>query len=326
LSAKSKTKIRNQASNLIFTEADWDFQSVPEAETVACCYWEYARESVSIRDAVMTVKTALVNQGKPAPETPEREAFRVTATRAFGLLAQTGLPTLFWTGLPFPEMPWQRIDQTKRNEWANVRLEDPTHVRLSPFQVTGDPMIASMLRGEAMKAHERRLALYQQLSQIDTGMANLDEATELRKKLSEQEQHPVHVAVRGEGGTDSFIAQINWHEFSKKQIKESFGKWVDAYFCPVAKESQRGHKSVDWRAKLERLGLLRLRSQFTFEDAKPFLKQLYPMRKLNDSRPPSKFNEGGECNREAIKAVDDFRSLFHFLDSVEMPKSWPIRS
>jgi len=24
---------------------EWDFNDVPDAELVACCYWEYARES-----------------------------------------------------------------------------------------------------------------------------------------------------------------------------------------------------------------------------------------------------------------------------------------
>jgi hypothetical protein len=29
---------------------EWDFDEVPDNELVACCYWEYARESMFIRD------------------------------------------------------------------------------------------------------------------------------------------------------------------------------------------------------------------------------------------------------------------------------------
>jgi hypothetical protein len=32
------------------SEWDWDFDKVPDGELVACCYWEYARESAFIRD------------------------------------------------------------------------------------------------------------------------------------------------------------------------------------------------------------------------------------------------------------------------------------
>ncbi len=29
---------------------DWDFDGVADSELVACCYWEYARESLGIRE------------------------------------------------------------------------------------------------------------------------------------------------------------------------------------------------------------------------------------------------------------------------------------
>src|SRR6185503_10893292 len=33
-----------------FNAHDWNFDNVPDAELVACCYWEFARESAFIRD------------------------------------------------------------------------------------------------------------------------------------------------------------------------------------------------------------------------------------------------------------------------------------
>ena len=30
------------------TDFDWNFDGVPDDELVACCYWEYARESAFI--------------------------------------------------------------------------------------------------------------------------------------------------------------------------------------------------------------------------------------------------------------------------------------
>jgi hypothetical protein len=181
-------------------------------------------------------------------------------------------------------------------------------------------MVASMLHSEATKAHEARLALYLRLSQIDSGVANLKEATELGNKLDEQEKHSTPPVLRGEGGVDSFIAQINWHEFSKKEIKECFGKWVDTYSCPVAKPSERG-RPVDWRARLVRLGLLRLRHAQTVEQAIQIIAKTVPV----NQRLSEKFNTPGEFNREANNAVDGFRALFHFLDPAEMLRSWPMK-
>jgi hypothetical protein len=43
-----KAKTPSNASEL--NEFDWNFDAVPDAELVACCYWEYARESAFIRE------------------------------------------------------------------------------------------------------------------------------------------------------------------------------------------------------------------------------------------------------------------------------------
>jgi hypothetical protein len=299
-------------------EHDWNFNAdrLPDDELAVCCYWEYARESASIRGAVEIAKTACANQGIAKPQSAEREAFRSAANKASGLLHTTGFDISFWVGLPFPE-PWQLVDKTKREKWAHVRPEIPTPVKFPPFQVTGDLFIASILHSEATKAHEARQAIHLRLSQIDSGIANLKEPGELRKKLSE---HPTPLAVRGQGGVDSFIAQINWRELSKKEIKKCLSKWVDDYSCPIAKPSERG-RPVNWRARLESLGLVRLRHVQSVEETIQTIAQTLPSNKRN----ATKFTEPGELNREAQNAVADFRNLFPFLDSAEMPISWPLK-
>jgi hypothetical protein len=56
-----------------------------------------------------------------------------------------------------------------------------------------------------------------------------------------------------------------------------------------------------------------LRREYTFEEAKPFLKKLYPPIISAQGKPPRKFDDAGECNREAGRAGEDFRYLFPFL-------------
>ena len=306
---------------------NWDFYALDEGELEACCFWEYARESVCLIAAVRTAKAALARQGKGqpvtlvtdagrvshVPETIERQALR-EAERAFGLLHLTGWPLTFWTGLPFPETPWQGIDETKRRPWKN-RCPDKfaDAVKFPAFQVTGDLNIAHALDSAAQDAHNAQAEIYQRLSEIDRDASagisiNWDEAARLREKLSVSP-----TMIQGVGGVDSFIAQINWRMFSKAEIKACFNKWVDGYACPLAKPGERGKKDTAWRARIERLGLLRLRREHTFEEVKPFLKRLYPLIKSAQSQPPRKFDDKGECNREAVKSGEDFLFLFPFL-------------
>lgn len=301
------------------TKHDWNFSDVSKDQFVVSCYWEYARESVSIRNAVEIAKIFYANQVIARPESAEREAFRSAADKAFGLLHSTGFDNSFWVGLSFPK-PWQLVDKTKREKWACVRPEIPTPVKFPPFGVTNDLIIAGVLNSEARRIHEARQAIYLRLSQIDSGVANLKEAGELREKLSEQVKHPNPLIVRGQGGVDSFIGQINWREFSKKDIKKCLSKWVDDYSCPIAKPSERG-RPVNWRARLESLGLLRLRHVQSVEETIQTIAQTLPSNK----RKSTKFTEPGELNREAQNAVADFCNLFPFLDSAEMPISWPLK-
>ena len=294
-------------------EHEWNFDSVPDGELVACCYWEYARESGSICDAVETAKAACANQGIPQPESEEREAFHSAAEKAFGLLLSTGFDNSFWMGLPFPK-PWQAVDKTERKKWVSFRPKIPTPVKFPPFQVTGDLMLASMLQSEATKAYEARQALYLRLSQIDRGVANLKEAAELRNKLSEQAKLPTPVVVRGVGGVDSFIAQINWHEFYDKEIVASFKEWVQDNRPTtsdtnqlVGRRSDKGRKLNDWRVMLDRLSIMRLLRCST-------LKKMLP-EALSRYRSADWYRERKNANR-------DFHRLFPFLLSTDRPLAW----
>ena len=130
---------------------------------------------------------------------------------------------------------------------------------------------------------------------------------------------PIHaeLGVDSEIGVERLGVEIDWGSFQNDEIAETFKFWLKANRPPAFPGFvKRGKKRVEWWAKIERLGLLRLRSRYTFAEAKPFLAQLTVIAKNTDS---------GECNREAKIAVTDFHNLFPFLDLTEMPRSWPIR-
>jgi len=115
--------------------------------------------------------------------------------------------------------------------------------------------------------------------------------------------------------------EIDW-SFSNDQIRKAFKLWLKENRPPSFPEpSERGHKPVDWRARLERLGLLRLRHVQSVEDTIQIITQTLP----SEKRKATKFLEPGILNQEAEKAVTDFHNLFHFLDPAEMPRSCPMK-
>ena len=283
------------------SDDDWNFAPVDDSEFVACCYWEYARESNSIRQAVKTVKTALANQGKPHPPSAKHDEFNSAAEKAFGLLQETGFGgdnITFWTGFP---KPWQQVDATQRKKWGQVRPENSV-VKLPPFQVSGDLIIAAVLHRQAKNDHELRAKLYSEIYDDATDSAK---SAELRKKLSATLTPPV---VRGQGGVVSFIARINWGDFTDTEIKDAFCKWMDENHRPpeFPNPSKRGHSpEKELRASLERLGIVRLMHQHSFEE----LTAIVPAEWLDQE----KFAVKSECVKERRKALADFHRLFPFL-------------
>jgi hypothetical protein len=46
----------NRANRPAMNDLMWNFSAVDEAEIVACCFWEYARESKAMCEAVQMAK------------------------------------------------------------------------------------------------------------------------------------------------------------------------------------------------------------------------------------------------------------------------------
>jgi hypothetical protein len=48
----------------ILSNKEWNFDNVPNDELVACCYWEYARESAFIRDTLLEMRADVLESVK----------------------------------------------------------------------------------------------------------------------------------------------------------------------------------------------------------------------------------------------------------------------
>jgi hypothetical protein len=288
------------------SERDWDFSTVPDSEVVACCFWEHARESIFIRKTVQDLKDVEARKGS-------RKTL-IRANRDLTRFYSVGTPAHLVCHLKFPE-PWQSLPNSERARLGkSFKAEIPVAGRIPPFRATGDYSISNEIFGLAKRVHERRLAIYYRLSQIDQGTADPREANELRKELAETPPFPI---LRGEGGVDSFLTQVNWQDFTDKEIVAAFNRWVTEN-RPIAEDTRKlvgrrddkGRKLNDWRAILDRLSIMRLLHHSTVREMPTKVPKAW------------KQHSSADWYRARKHAKDDFHRLFPFPFCNELPMSW----
>jgi len=242
---------------------NWNFDAVPESQIEPCCVYEYARESPSIRDAVSLANEAKDREGIPMPETPERETFRTLHQHALNLLHLTGFELKFWLYLPFPE-PWLSVDHDTRAQWAGVKQRDLSARPPPPFRLLGDIGHTKLLYDLACEAQHQRDAAWNEVMRCHAAC----EVYPDHPKLLYETQNPPPVSLRSPSFL-TFVAQINWRDWTKPEIKQAICNWIDGNDAANnAEPSERGHKPLDWKRKLRDLGVMRLMHEFELGNMK----------------------------------------------------------
>lgn len=293
-------KLQREPVRARLPECEWHFDArVPDEQLVACCYWEYARESAFIRATVQNLND--VRAGKGGGRALDK------ANRDLSLLYSVGTPACLISRPEFPQ-PWLSLSESERARLGeNFKAEILVPSKFPAFRVTGDYPAASWLFGEVEQIDEAKRAKWLRLSEIDKGMANLKEANELRKQLAEPQPAPM---LRGTGGIDSFIAQINWRDFTDNEIVAAFKRWIADIERPIGQRNKKGHKLNDWRVMLDRLAIMRLLHHATLNE----MREKFP--------DTWKLYGGVDWYRERKNANRDFHRLFPFLSKSELPLSW----
>jgi len=258
---------------------DWNFDNVPESELVACCYWEYARESVFIlglrrRCWAHWRPLYLKDRWWNEPQDPKlyadlekvqsigypAEVFvRGISCPPDGVLPDT-LPLkpgeVYKTTGSFPK-PWQALTREERCYRSHIGT-DVERIPLVPFE-RGTSLDAKDIR-EFVTGRQRAAALARE--QVKRENPKLNEETLLRSgKLKYPEILP---SLYWQGGREATVVNINWSSFTNDEIVNYFRKWVKTnrpkhYPTP----DRKGHKPGDWRAHLARLAAMRLLSRYT---------------------------------------------------------------
>lgn len=296
---------------------EWSFAEVPQNELLACCYWEYARESASICGAIQNRKD--VDAGKASREPREIAELGLARLNSIGTAAEL----VFHAKFP---KPWQSLPESERTKLASRFKPEFSSAKIPAFQVINDLGITGELHNRAKQIQKALVAINQRLWEIDAvdpSETGEKESSELREKRANLSASPI---VHGEGGVDSFVAQINWRAFTDKEIAITFKRWISRN-RPVPVESQpkglrgvtggRGHDPDEWRASLERLGIMRLMHSFSPSDLADEVQSALPA----ESADREKYSSKAGNKKERQKALNDFYQLFPSLDN-EKPKSW----
>jgi hypothetical protein len=322
---------KSPLDSAISGELEWNFDSIPENELIACCYWEYARESQFIRD----VRQRCLNPKCREMVNTELNAYvgiDLEKIQSIGYASEVILRG--FTQLPgkigeasanqmpveesivpgsFPN-PWQSLSVEERRSRSKIGSEC---AKSGPFK-RGMTLDAENILDYAKMQRTQAEVDRQQVRREHPNLP--DEALQKMGKLKYPE---IKTSVWHEWGREASIIAIEWGQFTNDEIVNYFRGWVKANRpdqFPVP--SQKGRKPKDWRAHLTRLAVLRLLAHFSpLELVDPrsnplpsiWESQVFSGKKWED------VNKWYDARRES-KTI--FHKLFPFLPEDDLPLSW----
>ena len=308
-----RKKVSSAANEL--AEFEWNFHSVPDNELVACCYWEYARESAFIRDVRRRYSDSELDEhhGEKAWRFVGQDAERIESIGYEAEVFMRGFSYDEWRrNYPpltrsFPA-PWQCLEPEERKERARIRNEIEV-LQLRPIKHDGTETTAEGLLVRAKGIVQEYRAACDKAHRENPGVSE--------HVLRQKGIYPSYVPSASglwEDGTESTIVSIDWRHFTNDEIANEFRKWIrDARPKQVHVPSGQGRKLISHRVNLERLGILRLLHRYSLIHLRKRLPAAWNLYKATNRR----------WLRDAEKACACFHELFPFLPKKELPLSWP---
>lgn len=269
-----------------FSPFDWDFDGVPNPELVACCYWEYERESKTLQDF-----WSKVAKRPNEAEHKRRFKFLLRQLEHSALIIEC-ISTPYPTSddpRSFPR-PWQSLSESERKKRSHpICLSDIRH----PVETAGLSDTTSL--GEKAESAHREW---------------------IKELRSREHRHLPLVSPRGVNliyfGMEVCAFNVLWEHFNNAKIIAAFAKWVEANRPTTIPEPAdgSGHKPIDWRKKLRDLGVMRLMNCSTVAGMS--------VRCPEAARCFERW-ESKHWSAARKRALKNFRSLLPFLPEDELP-------
>ena len=308
--------------------AEWDFDPVPDSELIACCFWEYARESKSIKmraDLHWCLVRRIQHRDVYARDPALAEQHALEAQRIEERAKQMGLKSddfadRYWeTDFPYIRIyesvthlvcngvkPWQRIPAEIRDRLAREAQESDILRPLSPARVGELEELWKANSAEILEIRGRP-------------RDEMDDSEDLAMCEASKPIEPSNGGEEADHANLTAALTVDFSRFTDREIVEAFQLWLKEWrpkqwkrprrVIPGAR--QRGRKLVEFRVALERLGLMRLLHWHSPSDLRNRLPDAW--RKVG--------RKEQDLRREIREAARFFRAIFPFLPETERPES-----
>jgi hypothetical protein len=304
-------------------ETEWNFcrERVPDRELVACCFWEYARESAfirGVRERSLKHWMPLYSKARWWDSPQDKNLHRDLQTiQSIGYPAEVFLrgiscppddvlpdaPPLkpgevHSTTGSFPK-PWQNLSAKERDYRSHLGT-DVSRIPLVPFE-RGHAFEAKDIR-EWVESHRREI----HEANATVRRKNPKKTEEALLREGKLQFPTIAPSLYSGSGKEMTVVGIHWGSFTDDEIASYFRKWVRANRpSHIPAPNDQGKKLNDWRVALNRLGIMRALHVFTFAD----------------KRFPEAFKERGEkhCYTARKLALEKFAELLPFLPKEEKP-------
>lgn len=259
---------------------EWGFDAVPNEQLIECCYYEYGRESAWLRQANLELVQAGGGTG-------------------FGFLHPTSDP-----------MPWQSLSETVKGQLKRLG-KSPNGV--SPVK------LARWREAQAIcKACRAKLPRTLTVKRVNTGQKLSRGTSEAAQPPTTPFGYDAAPRLQKKHGTELVLFEIDWTQFSDGEIARGFERWLRSNRPSELREPERrGPAHTPWRARLERLGIMRLLHHHRFRELVAVLPKEYRMR--------TKYSDQSGCGSERAAARQDFHRLLPFVPKEEDPLSWSMK-
>ena len=283
---------------------DWDFRSVPNDELIACCLWEYARESESIGFAAefnnRDRDTKLIERAEAQGFNHEEFLRRywdcdVGFIEIYGILRQFVSPNA---------MPWLKLPDDARKQVSQKVGDTSIFQPLVPALVGELEKLWNANNTELLQMRAKSLPP----SDDSEDSVLYNESLPLDIPRKESDLHPDRLSI---------ALTIDFSRFSDAEIQTAFRNWLLKHRPKHWKKPRRnfptsrrrGRKDSEYTVALERLGLIKLLHWYSPESLKRDFPDVW--KRYGHKR--------GAFRGEIRAAGRFFKKVFPFLPAHEAP-------
>ena len=295
---------------------NWNFDKVTQRELVPCRWWEYMRESASLRVAVTKANKAF-RENVAVAALPLLVARNENIGEDFPLIQSP----LFTHGVvfhvPFPT-PWQSLNIEHKERCVTFLTPQPKECRCPPpFERWWDADVLHELYDRACKYRDEFAADLKK---------RMHATPSERRTMSLARSTPDAPVIRY-GGLEHLAVRVNWRDYTNDDIAEYMRKWARLNRPKdIPQPDDRGHNREDSRrADLTRLAAMRLLSRYSPKEIgitrHKEIVECEPIRKATQFA-SSKWDDPTKWRDAKRKARQLFHELSPYLADCEDPLSY----